>query len=103
MYICASKTESHSNAIDEAMSNALPVIGPAIPALFTQLPPATHDLIFTPRTVEALASKIITLADDPERQARIGAANRDAVAARYSEAVIAWYSFYETVLRAATR
>ncbi len=98
MYVCSSRTESHSNSIDEAMWRGLPVIGPSIPAVLSQLPQSNRDFIFAPRTAEALACRIIAVASDREGGAAAGAANHREVAQRYAMAELAWRDFYAEVI-----
>jgi phosphoheptose isomerase/glycosyltransferase involved in cell wall biosynthesis len=68
----------------EAMACARPVVGSAVGGLLDSIEDGVTGLLVPPRDVEATARAIRTLADDPDRAARMGAAGRDRVQRLFS-------------------
>lgn len=78
--------ENASIAVLEAMAASTPVIGSAIGGIPEQIEDGVSGLLVEPGDAESLAAALRELVGDPERAARMGAAARERVAARFSEA-----------------
>ena len=72
IFILASLTEGLPRAMVEAMARALPCIGTAVGGIPELLPP--EDLV-APGDAQALAARILEVARDPARRARMSARN----------------------------
>jgi L-malate glycosyltransferase len=83
-FVLPSISEAFPNAVIEAMAAGLPVVASAVGGLLDLVDHGRTGLLVPPSDPAALAGAIASLADDPSRAARIGAAAREDVAARYS-------------------
>jgi glycosyltransferase involved in cell wall biosynthesis len=83
-YVLSSRTEAFPNGAIEAMASGLPVVACAVGGLLDLIDDGRTGLLVPPGEPAALAAALRTLIDDPARAARLGAAARDAVGARYS-------------------
>lgn len=87
LFAISSDSEQMPVALLEAMASGLPVVATDVGDVREMLPPEQGDLVVAGDPAEAvagLAEGIGRLAGDPDRRARLGAANRARVAERYT-------------------
>ena len=84
VFVLPSRSEAFPNAAMEAMASGLPVVASGVGGVLDLIEPDRTGLLVPPDRSDALADAIDRLVSSPECAARIGAAARDAVAARYS-------------------
>jgi len=84
LFVLPSTSEAFPNAAMEAMAAGLPVIASAVGGLLDLVDHGRTGLLVPPSDPAALAGAIASIAADPGRAARLGAAARDEVAQRYS-------------------
>jgi len=84
VFVLPSRSEAFPNAVIEAMAAGLPVVASAVGGLLDLIEPERTGLLVAAGDSAALADAIDRLISEPQRAARIGAAARQAVAARYS-------------------
>jgi len=100
MYVLPSIREGLPIALLEAMSSALPCVASRLPGSTDTL--IEHDvsgLLVAPDDVEGLAEAIRSILTDGARAARLGAAARETVVARYAvqRTAPAWLSAYQAL------
>ena len=84
VFVLPSRSEAFPNAAIEAMASGLPVVASAVGGLIDLIEPERTGLLVAPGDSAALAEAIDRLISEPRRAARIGAAARHAITARYS-------------------
>jgi glycosyltransferase involved in cell wall biosynthesis len=84
VFVLPSRSEAFPNAAIEAMAAGLPVVASAVGGLLDLIEPERTGLLVAAGDSAALADAIDRLIAEPQRAARIGAAARQTVAARYS-------------------
>lgn len=82
LFVMASDNEGLPVALMEALALGLPVVATAVGAIPGVVTDGVEGLLVPPRQPDALAGAIATLASDPDRRARMGAAAR-ATSARF--------------------
>lgn len=83
LFVLPSFAEGVPVVLMEAMASRLPVIAPRVAGVAELVRDGESGLVIPPGDSGILARAILTLLDDPERRARMGAAGRAAVAAGY--------------------
>jgi glycosyltransferase involved in cell wall biosynthesis len=84
VYVQPSRTEGVPLAVAEAMASGLPVVATAVGGVPELLDRGRAGVLVPPNDVEALASAIKGLLDDPEGAARLAEAGRARVATHYT-------------------
>jgi glycosyltransferase involved in cell wall biosynthesis len=83
-FVLPSRSEAFPNAAMEAMASGLPVVASAVGGLLDLIDHGRTGLLVPVDDAGAFAAAIDQLMADPERAARIGAAAREDMMARYS-------------------
>ncbi len=86
VYVQPSISEGMSNSILEAMASGLPVVATRVGGTPEVVEDGVSGLLVPPEDPAALATALVTLLGDPARRAAMGAAGRDRVARRFSQA-----------------
>jgi glycosyltransferase involved in cell wall biosynthesis len=84
VFVLPSRSEAFPNAVIEAMAAGLPVVASAVGGLLDLVESHRTGVLVPPDNPRALAAAVESLIAAPERAARIGAAAREAITARYS-------------------
>jgi glycosyltransferase involved in cell wall biosynthesis len=79
-----SRSEGSPNGLLECMAAGLPVLASDIPAVREICGATSEKVLFAPGDEEALAEKLLWLADDPEWRRVLGAENRQRVRNEFS-------------------
>lgn len=102
LFVAASRYESFSNALVEAMSCGLPVISTACDGPSEIVTDGTDGMLVPTGNVEALSAGMALLMDSPAERARLGARAARTVSRYHPETVFAqWDSLLERVASAA--
>lgn len=88
-FALSSGAEALPMSLLEAMARGLPAIAPDLGGVADVVIDGETGLLFAPGDQEALARAIVTLARDPDRAQRMGAAGRTRQRERFSAAVMA--------------
>jgi glycosyltransferase involved in cell wall biosynthesis len=97
LFALVSRAESCSMALLEAMAAGLPIVATEVGGNVELVRHQVNGLLVETEDVEALEAALTSLAADPQRRLRFGAANRALVAQRYG-----WHSVakrYEAVFK----
>ena len=86
VYVQPSISEGMSNSILEAMACGLPVVATRVGGTPEVVEDGISGLLVPPKDPAALATALVALLGHPARRAAMGAAGRDRVATRFSEA-----------------
>jgi glycosyltransferase involved in cell wall biosynthesis len=99
IFMLPSMTEGMGGIVVDAMQFGLPVIATRVGGLPEVVSDGKSGLLIPPADVPALASAIVTLYEDPELRARMGAAGRE-IAGRFAPARMAeqYLRLYKDVL-----
>lgn len=81
--VLSSRSESCPNAVLESMAAGLPVAGTDIEGIREVVGPAGVKFLAAPGDADALATVLLTLANEPQLRAEAGAANRERVRNNY--------------------
>jgi glycosyltransferase involved in cell wall biosynthesis len=84
VFVLPSYAEGLPMALLEAMSHGVPVVSTPVGGISSLIEHGVNGLLVEPGNVAAIAAAIGWLADHPADRARIGAAGRDTIVARYS-------------------
>ncbi|MCU7375678.1 TIGR03088 family PEP-CTERM/XrtA system glycosyltransferase [Paucibacter sp. O1-1] len=101
-FVLPSLAEGVSNTILEAMASALPVVATAVGGNVELVEEGRSGFLVPPADPQAMAARIIELADDGERARRLGAAGRRAVEQRFAMPVMVagYQGLYDELLAA---
>lgn len=99
-FVLPSLSEGISNTILEAMATALPVVATSVGGNGDLVVEGVTGYLVPPDEVEAMATKLVMLAGDPERARAMGAAGRAAVDSQYGlgAMVAAYQGVYDRLL-----
>lgn len=84
LFVLPSRSEGMSNALLEAMAHGLPCVVSDLGGTRDMIEPDANGLLVTPDDPDRLAEALARLGGDPALRARLGAAARATIEARYS-------------------
>ena len=84
VFVLPSQYEAFGLVLLEAMAQGTPVVASRVGGIPEFVEDGTGGLLFPPGDVAALANALLSLWDDPDRRAKLGASGRDVVVPRYT-------------------